>query len=953
MEKISQNEENNDFEQEKLEEKKEPKKDNKIKYFTEVDEPPLIIMIQGGHSSGKTTLIKSLVKYYTNQNITSFKGSITVRNSKNQRLTFIECPNDISSLDDCSKIVDVAILLIDARVGFEMETFEFISLLKNHGFTQIMGVITHMDDFRQNKSLSKYKKQIKKRFMKDATDRSKLFYLFGIKNNLYIKLQLHTMARYLKVIKPNQPGFRINHPYIFCDRYDINFSKTNITNKENSEEKNDDVIVSLFGYVRGNHLNKNSLIYINGLGEYNIDFAEKMDDPCPIEMVSKNGKVKRTLKKKDKNLYAPYSNINMLEYDRKSGYINIPEKLVTFTKGLKEQDNLANDEGVKMVRKLQDMYGNIEQNEDDEKNQIELIQGVNMDSKNKNEKKIINQDNSENIDNSDINEESNDNDNNDELSEEKNNYKNIELKNNMILSDENLDTNIMQDIYGNIDDENEEGKGINGDDLLDSYKTMDNSEDFDLDYLIKNCKQKFVTGGYYDMEEENENDMSDDENNNKDNSKKEKTQIEIPNVSAELTPEQKKEVQEKQLKPFLDDSSTYGIFKLGTYIRIDLKKVKRKYANHFDPNHPIILSTLSHQESESQMSFIKIRFSKHLWFPKILKTNDPVILSIGWRKFQTTMAYCVEDKNHRLRLIKYTPKFTNCIAICYGPQVPINVAIVAMQNNLGDTTDDNFRISGTGDVIEVNQSFDIVKKLKLIGDPEEIYKKTANIKNMFNSNLEVARYIGAKIQTVSGIRGIIKKQLNTKPEGRFRATFEDKILKSDVVFLKTWAPVELNKFYNPIIEYGDKKQKMLRTMNQLRKDYGIKLEQNPDSEYKDIEREERVFPNLVISKNLEKNLPFKKKNKNINDNKEENYHLKKLGLPYKKQIKSYMTTNEKNIYSLMQRLQTLQNIKEKKVKKAAENYKLKVQKEEEKKEALQKKRRREKMAKSFKKKKNK
>ena len=874
------------------------------------------------------------------------------RNSKNQRLTFIECPNDISSLDDCSKIVDVAILLIDARVGFEMETFEFISLLKNHGFTQIMGVITHMDDFRQNKSLSKYKKQIKKRFIKDATDKSKLFYLFGIKNNLYIKLQLHTMARYLKVIKPNQPGFRINHPYIFCDRYDINFSKTNITNKENPEEKNDDVIVSLFGYVRGNHLNKNSLIYINGLGEYNIDFAEKMDDPCPIEMVSKNGKVKRTLKKKDKNLYAPYSNINMLEYDRKSGYINIPEKLVTFTKGLKEQDNLANDEGVKMVRKLQDMYGNIEQNEDDEKNQIELIQGVNMDSKNKNEKKISNQDNSENIDNSDINEESNDNDNNDELSEEKNNYKNIELKNNMILSDENLDTNIMQDIYGNIDDENEEGKGINGDDLLDSYKTMDNSEDFDLDYLIKNCKQKFVTGGYYDMEEENENDISDDENNNKDNSKKQKTQIEIPNASAELTPEQKKEVQEKQLKPFLDDSSTYGIFKLGTYIRIDLKKVKRKYANHFDPNHPIILSTLSHQESESQMSFIKIRFSKHLWFPKILKTNDPVILSIGWRKFQTTMAYCVEDKNHRLRLIKYTPKFTNCIAICYGPQVPINVAIVAMQNNLGDTTDDNFRISGTGDVIEVNQSFDIVKKLKLIGDPEEIYKKTANIKNMFNSNLEVARYIGAKIQTVSGIRGIIKKQLNTKPEGRFRATFEDKILKSDVVFLKTWAPVELNKFYNPIIEYGDKKQKMLRTMNQLRKDYGIKLEQNPDSEYKEIEREERVFPNLVISKNLEKNLPFKKKNKNINDNKEENYHLKKLGLPYKKQIKSYMTTNEKNIYSLMQRLQTLQNIKEKKLKKATENFKIKTQKEEEKKELIQKKRRREKMAKSFKNKKN-
>ena len=932
--------EQNKLDNDKKEENKEEikmKKDNKIKYYTEVDEPPLIIMIQGGHSSGKTTLIKSLVKYYTNQNITSFKGSITVRNSKNQRLTFIECPNDISSLDDCSKIVDVAILLIDARVGFEMETFEFISLLKNHGFTQIVGVITHMDDFRQNKSLSKYKKQIKKRFIKDATDKSKLFYLFGIKNNLYIKLQLHTMARYLKVIKPNQPGFRINHPYIFCDRYDINFSK--IQKKE--EEKNEDVIVSLFGYVRGNHLNKNSLIYINGLGEFNIDFAEKIEDPCPIEMVSKNGKVKRTLKKKDKNLYAPYSNINMLEYDRKSGYINIPEKLITFTKGLKETDNLANDEGVQMVRKLQDMYGNIEQNDEDEKNQIELIEGINMDSKNQNKMKNDSENKNLNKEKEEIEENMNDNnqtlDDNNKKKEKKEEEYNIGID--KMLLEENEDTNIMKEIYGNIEDE----KGLNGNELFDSYKTDDNSEDFDLDYLIKNCKQKFITGGYFDMENENDDDINENEDNEKEK--------DVKNVSSELTPEQKKEEQEKKLKFFLDDSSSYGIFKLGTYIRIDLKKVKRKYANHFDPNHPIILSTLSHQESEKQMSFIKIRFNKHLWFPKILKTNDPIILSIGWRKFQTTMAYCVEDKNHRLRLIKYTPKFTNCIAICYGPQVPINVAVVAMQNDLGDTTDDNFRISGTGDVIEVNQSFDIVKKLKLIGDPEEIYKKTANIKNMFNSNLEVARYIGAKIQTVSGIRGIIKKQLNTKPEGRFRATFEDKILKSDVVFLKTWAPVELNKFYNPIIEYGDKKQRMLRTMSQLRKDYGIKLEQKPDSEYKDIEREERVFPNLVISKNLEKNLPFKKKNKNINDNKEENYHLKKLGLPYKKQIKSYMTTNEKNIYSLMQRLQTLQNIKEKKLKKATENYKLKEKKEEEKKEILQKKRRREKMSKSFKKKK--
>jgi len=113
-----------------------------------------------------------------------------------------------------------------------------------------------------------------------------------------------------------------------------------------------------------------------------------------------------------------------------------------------------------------------------------------------------------------------------------------------------------------------------------------------------------------------------------------------------------------------------------------------------------------------------------------------------------------------------------------------------------------FRIAATGFTLEINHSFPIMKKLKLIGNPFKIFRKTAFITGMFNSDLEVAKYIGAPIRTVSGIRGVIKKLSKVGAPGSFRATFEDKILVSDIVFCRTWYKIEPKKFFNPILSHN-------------------------------------------------------------------------------------------------------------------------------------------------------
>lgn len=94
------------------------------------DQPPYVVVVQGPKKSGKTTLIKSLVKHYTRHKIANVSGTVTLRSGKNSRVTFIECPNDINGMIDLAKVADLCLTLVDASIGFEMQTFEFLSILQ-------------------------------------------------------------------------------------------------------------------------------------------------------------------------------------------------------------------------------------------------------------------------------------------------------------------------------------------------------------------------------------------------------------------------------------------------------------------------------------------------------------------------------------------------------------------------------------------------------------------------------------------------------------------------------------------------------------------------------------------------------------------------------------------------------------------------------------------------------
>ena len=132
--------------------------------YTSAEPPPYFVLVHGPPGVGKSTLIRCLIKHYTRQGVSDIRGPVTVISGKKRRLTLLECPADLCSMIDAAKVADLVLLVIDAAFGFEMETFEFLMLLQQHGMPKVMGVLTHLDGLRDGKKVKAVKKALKHRF---------------------------------------------------------------------------------------------------------------------------------------------------------------------------------------------------------------------------------------------------------------------------------------------------------------------------------------------------------------------------------------------------------------------------------------------------------------------------------------------------------------------------------------------------------------------------------------------------------------------------------------------------------------------------------------------------------------------------------------------------------------------------------------------------------------------
>eukprot|EP00746_Dinoflagellata_sp_MGD_P154651 gnl/MRDRNA2_/MRDRNA2_84957_c0_seq1.p1 gnl/MRDRNA2_/MRDRNA2_84957_c0~~gnl/MRDRNA2_/MRDRNA2_84957_c0_seq1.p1 ORF type:complete len:744 (-),score=-25.81 gnl/MRDRNA2_/MRDRNA2_84957_c0_seq1:52-2283(-) len=680
--------------------------ENKIKY----NQSDMIIILQGPRYVGKSTLFLSISKYLQNKMHNAIVGPQNIFCVNKRRLTFFECPEDIYGMIDCSKVADLVISIISGVSGFEMETFEFLGILRATGFPRVIGIITHLDSISKSTSLKTVKNRLKHRFWVDLYRAAKIFYLNNIVNGLYMKKDINNLTKFITFLHCRGLSWRKTHPYLLVDKVKDISDVNDVTHNPRTNH-----LIAFYGMLRGHKLRNLAKLHVAGIGDFELQKVLRLTDPYAVihtlhlkktnssVLIPKNTSKGRVVKTEtaffQKNMHSNHTVKNYLPQFSKNVKKN------RYSEILRSKDHTTWAQSFGLLK--QSIYGR----------KFATIRDIN--------KTIIHE---------------------------------------MFFKSER-DLHIREELtFFQV------GRKLS----FRHVKFKDRQKACSL--KCSNINQRLFNHNYQKI---SMNKMSFKKLGHK-----------LPNEETIAQSDNNCEL------------SLQEEFRPGEYVRISVKLSIFAFMRRFHHKNPLVIGGLT--RLECTLGFVRARLKRHKWYRNMLKNQDALVLSLGWRRFETIPTFEMQDVNMQRRMLKNIPNGKHCLVTFWGPLGSPNTGFISVDNFSIQCS--KWRLSATGVICETGMYSVIRKKFKLWGAPYFIIHKKAFLKGLFNSELEAANFEGAIVCCISGVKGIIGKSVNRRNllyyPGSVKANFGRKLKRSDTVFVRAWTHVDLPKFYRPIKRFS-------------------------------------------------------------------------------------------------------------------------------------------------------
>jgi len=656
-----------------------------------------------------------------------------------QRFTII-CPpiGDLFSILDAAKIADSFLFLLPASGVLDDFSKKCLTCLIAQGLPSCIHAIQGLKNIaikKQNDTKKNIHKQLEKWFPEIK--------LHPIDNGQEAGLVLRLLANQ----KQKRIFYRERRSYLLADQM------------ENVCEGDDDKgIVKISGYVRGRPLSVNQLIYLPGVGEFQMKQIDMPKDPYSLKKKRVNGNCmdEENTCEMDEDIKIiatadpskQQSLISEAEVDPMEGEQTWPTE-----EELKEADEAAallakDEEQGKIVKRIPkgmseyqaswivDEEGEDDDDDDDDDDDSD------MDSDGDNNMA-----------------ENPDDDDDDEVPDEQD-FESMSVSGTTIANDENYDKNFDMD---------EEQRQLEKYRLEHENEMFPDEVDTPMDIPARERFQR-----YRGLKSFRTSPWDPKEN--------------LPLDYARIFQFQnfdrtkRKVIKEANRKIEEDDLAL-----VGWYVTIHVCNVPKVFVENWNSSQPLVIfGLLPH---EQKMSVMHYTIKRHASFDAPIKSKERLIFHVGYRRFTSSTLFSQHTKGSKFKAERFLPHDTVTVATVYSPIFfPPSPVLVFTEDH---------QLVATGTVLKSDPGRVVVKKIVLSGHPFKIHKKSSVVRYMFFSREDILWFKPVELFTKYGRRGNIKVPLGT--HGHMKCVFDGQLKAQDTVCMNLYKRVYPKWTYDPSV----------------------------------------------------------------------------------------------------------------------------------------------------------